>query len=177
MLAKTDLQIPPPVSSKVDDDPITLTKQQILEIARVLDSTVERNDLAKARTAWTRYQSSRKRNAVYGYLSAVLETVHSLKNQHGALARLRRKLIANKPVDVIRSQDPFAVIICCTSDARKMDAKTRSKWSRAFRYAERFKPDTQAFTQFVKSKGGINECAARWSAKVASCRPKNHSVA
>ena len=68
-----------------------------------------------------------------------------------------------KKSGVIKSEEPFAVVIFCTSDFRKLDAKTRSKWSRALRYAERFKPDNQGLAQFIKSKGGINECAARYS--------------
>ena len=31
------------------------------------------------------------------------------------------------------------------------------------RCAEQFKPNAQGLAQFIKSKGGINECAAQWS--------------
>jgi hypothetical protein len=36
----------------------------------------------------------------------------------------------------------------------------------ALRYAERFKPDNQGLAEFIKSKGGINECAARRSDRI-----------
>ena len=49
-------------------------------------------------------------------------------------------------------------------------AVARSAWSEyqstrkrdaALRYAERFKPVSQGLAQFIKSKGGITECAGR----------------
>ena len=53
------------------------------------------------------------------------------------------------------------MVIFCTSDSKFLDAKTRSKWSRVLRYAARAKPAGQRLTDFVKSKGGINECARK----------------
>jgi hypothetical protein len=66
----------------------------------------------------------------------------------------------------IRNLEPFPVVILVSSDPRKVDAKTRSKWSRLLRYADQFKPDTERLADFVKSQGGINECAAQWSDQV-----------
>jgi DNA polymerase IIIc chi subunit len=140
----------------------SLTTQQISQIARIFDSTVE-DELAKARTAWTKYQSTRKRDAVYGYLSAIFEIVVRWKEQRPAKSSSHRALNASKQDRAVRTDEPFAVVIFCTSDSRKVDAKTRSKWSRALKYTERFKPDTQGLAQFIKSKGGINEYAAQWS--------------
>jgi hypothetical protein len=119
--------------------------------------------LAKVRIAWTKYQSTRKRDSVYGYLSAVFEVVARWKEQRRAKASSHQALSANKNSSTIKIDEPFAVVIFCTSDSREVDAKTRSKWSRALRYVERFKPDGQGLAQFIKSKGGINECAAQWS--------------
>jgi hypothetical protein len=141
-----------------------LTTQQISQIARIFDDpAVEEDGLAKARTAWKEYQSTRERDAVYGYLAAVFQIIARWKEQHRAKASLHRVLSATKQCGAIRIDEPFAVVICCTSDSGKLDAKTRSKWSRALRYAERFKPHNQGLTQFIKSKGGINECAAQRS--------------
>jgi hypothetical protein len=36
--------------------------------------------------------------------------------------------------------EPFAAIILVTSDPAKVDRRTRSKWSRALRYAAEYKP-------------------------------------
>ena len=60
-------------------------------------------------------------------------------------------------------EDPFAAIIRCTADPAKADKRTRSKWSRAMRYAAVYKPDSEPLNQFVKRKGGVDECAARFT--------------
>jgi hypothetical protein len=60
-------------------------------------------------------------------------------------------------------EDPFAAVIRCTADPAKADKRTRSKWSRAMRYAAAYKPDSEPLTQFVRRNGGINACAARFS--------------
>ena len=38
-----------------------------------------------------------------------------------------------------------------------------SKWSRAMRYAVAYKPGSEPLDQFIRRKGGINACAARFS--------------
>ncbi len=60
-------------------------------------------------------------------------------------------------------EDPFAAVIRCTADPAKADKRTRSKWSRVMRYAAAYKPDSEPLDQFIRRKGGINECAARFS--------------
>jgi hypothetical protein len=60
-------------------------------------------------------------------------------------------------------EDPFAAIIRCTADPAKADKRTRSKWSRVMRYAAVYKPDSDPLDQFIKRKGGINACAARFT--------------
>jgi hypothetical protein len=57
--------------------------------------------------------------------------------------------------------EPFAAIIQCTADPAKVDKRTRSKWSRALRYALAYKVASEPLEGFMKRKGGINECAAR----------------
>jgi hypothetical protein len=57
---------------------------------------------------------------------------------------------------------PFAVIRC-TADPEKTDKRTRSKWSRVMRYAAAYKPDSEPLERFIKRRGGINECAGRFS--------------
>jgi hypothetical protein len=163
----TPLVIPPRVSATlpVNNRRIALTTQQISQIASIFDPTIE-EELETARTAWTRYQSTRQRNAVYPYLSAVFQIVTRWKEQRRAKASSLQALIAANKSGAIKIDEPFAVFIFCTSDACKLDVKTRSKWSRALRYAERFKPDTQDLAAFIKSKGGINECADQFSSRL-----------
>ena len=152
-------------TSQADNRRIALTTQQISQIASTFDLPVE-DELAKARSAWTKYQSTRKRDAIYGYLGAVFQIVVHWKEQRRAKARSHQALNASKQRGAMRINEPFAVVILCTSDPDRVDAKSRSKWARALRYAERFKPDNQGLAQFIKNKGGINECAAQWSTRL-----------
>jgi hypothetical protein len=60
-------------------------------------------------------------------------------------------------------EDPFAAVIRCTAEPAKADKRTRSKWSRVMRYAAVYKSDSERLDQFIKRKGGINVCAARFT--------------
>jgi hypothetical protein len=66
-------------------------------------------------------------------------------------------------LDVFAREDPFAAVIRCTSDPAKADKRTRSKWSRVMRYAVVYKLNSESLEQFVKRKGGINKCVARFT--------------
>jgi hypothetical protein len=46
--------------------------------------------------------------------------------------------------------------------AHRRNKRTRSKWSRALRYAVAYKPDSEPLDRLVRRKGGVNECAARF---------------
>jgi hypothetical protein len=137
-------------------------KRRIRMIIGPSNSTID-DELAQVRIAWRKFQSSRKRDAVYWYLSALCETVRWWRKDQRVKASSRQALRATGRAAKIRNLEPFGIIILCTSDPHKVDAKTRSKWSRLLRYAKQFKPDTKRLAEFVKGQGGINECAARWS--------------
>src|SRR5258706_15761126 len=98
------------------------------------------------RIAWQECQSSRDRNAIYGYLSAVFDLVAWWAAEDRAISRAR-----------------FAAVILCTADRQKVDKRTRSKWSRVLRYSAEYKPVAEPLAAFVQRKGGINECAARFA--------------
>ena len=71
-------------------------------------------------------------------------------------------------------EEPCAAVIRCTADPKKVDKRTRSKWSRVLRYAISRKPDDEPLDRFVKRKGGINRCAERFRAYRRgrpSCKP------
>ncbi len=125
-------------------------------------STVE-DELLQAKIAWKTYQSTRERDAVYDYLRAIFKIVRRWRKAHRAKASSHQALRLSGRARKIRNVEPFAIVILCTSDLRNVDARTRSKWSRALRFAERFKPNTERLADFVKRHGGINECAAQWS--------------
>jgi hypothetical protein len=66
-------------------------------------------------------------------------------------------------LEVSDREDSFAAIIRCTADPSKADKRTRSKWSRVMRHAVTYKADDEPLDQFIRRKGGINECAARFT--------------
>jgi hypothetical protein len=124
---------------------------------------VVQDELDKARMAWKEYQSTRRRDAIYDYLSEVFTTVRRWKQQDDVTTKVHQVLRAMGNCTGVRNQDPYAIVILCSSDSRIVDTKTRSKWSRALRYVERSKPDTQSLGQFIKSQAALNECADRFS--------------
>jgi hypothetical protein len=119
-------------------------------------------DLVRVRVAWEHAQSSRSRDAIYGYLTAVyaLVTWWAADGQHVVRARRAVRLSG---LDVVAPENPFAAIIRCTADAAKAEKRTRSKWSRLMRYAAEHKLSSEPLDRFVKRKGGINKCVARFS--------------
>ena len=90
----------------------------------------------------------------------------ALKNALAAL-RLRPNQPQMKP-------EPFGIVIFCTADPKIVDDKTRSKWSRVLRYAARIKPEGQRLIDFIKSNGGINECARKFAQP--GRRPQAHAL-
>jgi hypothetical protein len=120
-----------------------------------------RQDLQRVRNAWTDCQASRDRNAIYGYLTAVYGLVSWWMAEGQEIDRGRRALGLQR-LKVSDREDPFAAVIRCTADPSKADKRTRSKWSRVMRYAAVYKPDSEPLDQFIRKKGGINGCAARF---------------
>jgi len=108
-------------------------------------------------------------NAIYGYLSAVYGVVAWWTAEGQELDRGRQSLGVNGLPRSDR-EDVFAAIIRCTADPAKADNRTRSKWSRAMRYAVAYKAGSEPLGQFIKCKGGINGCAARFSRRLGRGR-------
>jgi hypothetical protein len=121
-----------------------------------------RQDLTRVRVAWEEAQSSRNRDAIYGYLTAVYALVTWWAAEGQVVVRSRRALRLHR-LEVSDREDPFAAVIRCTADPAKADKRTRSKWSRVLRYAAAYKRNSDRLDRFIKSKGGINACAARFS--------------
>jgi hypothetical protein len=102
------------------------------------------------------------RNAIYGYLTAVFELVMWWAAEDRAITRARWTLRL-QGVDLPIIDEPFAAVILCTTDRHKVDKRTRSKWSRALRYAANYKTSAEPLAAFVLRKGGINQCAERFT--------------
>jgi hypothetical protein len=124
-----------------------------------------RQDLESLRGIWDDCQAKRDRNAIYGYLNAVYGLVAWWAAEGQDLDRVRRALCLLR-LEISKREDPFAGVIRCTTDPATADKRTRSKWSRAMRYAAAHKSDSEPLDHFIRRKGGINACAARFSRRL-----------
>jgi hypothetical protein len=121
-----------------------------------------RQDLLRVRIAWEDCQARRDRNAIYGYLSAMFDLVMWWAAD-GRAARRARLALRLHGLDLPTTEEPFAKVILCTADRQKVDKRTRSKWSRVLRYTAEYKSYSEPLAAFVRRKGGINRCAARFT--------------
>jgi hypothetical protein len=128
-------------------------------------SAALRQDLERVRGAWDDCQATRDRDAIYAYLTAVYGLVVWWTAENREVGRARRALRLCR-LEVSDREDPFAAVIRCTANPAKADKRTRRKWSRLIRHAAAYKPDSQALDQFIRRKGGINACAARFSRRL-----------
>jgi hypothetical protein len=119
-------------------------------------------ELAEVRSAWARYRSTNGRDAVYIYLEAVFALITRWRRLNFAVRNSRAALRLQHDAPQMKPE-PFGIVIFCTSDPEAANAKIRSKWSRALRYAARKKPAYQRLADFVKSNGGLNECARKFT--------------
>jgi hypothetical protein len=117
--------------------------------------------VGRVRNVWLKCQASRGRNAIYAYLKAVYGLVAWWAAEGREVDRARRALCLMR-LEVFGRKDPFAAVIRFTAGPAKADKRTRSKWSRVMRYAAVYKPDSEPLGQFIRRKGGINECVARF---------------
>jgi hypothetical protein len=118
-------------------------------------------DLERVREAWDDSQADRRRDAIYGYLKAVHDLVNWWSAERTEADRARRALRLRGLVP-LPYEDVYAAMIRCTADPARADKRTRSKWSRALRYAKMEKDDKESLAEFIKRKGGINECVVRY---------------
>ena len=124
-----------------------------------------RQDLARTRVAWGDAQSSRNRDAIYEYLTAVYALVTWWAAEGQDLVQAQRA-VRLSGLDDFTQENPFAAVIRCTADPAKADKRTRRKWSRLMRYAAEHKLNSEPLDRFIRRKGGINVCAARFSRRV-----------
>jgi hypothetical protein len=118
-------------------------------------------DLERVHDAWDDSQADRRRDAIYGYLKAVYDLVSWWSAERCEVDRARRALRLRGLLPWPR-EDVYAAIIRCTADPARADKRTRSKWSRVLRYVKMEKDEKERLADFIKRKGGINECNARY---------------
>jgi hypothetical protein len=122
-------------------------------------------NLLRLQNEWETVQASHDRNAIYQYLTAVFELVMWWAKEGKAGNRASQALHL-RGRNSVRKPEPFAAVILCTSDPEKADDRTRSKWSRVLRYVAKYKDLDEPLGEFVKRKGGINACAARFARRL-----------
>jgi hypothetical protein len=132
-------------------------------------------DLERVHDAWDDCQTDRRRDAIYGYLKAVYDLVNWWSAEGCEVDRARRALRLRGLLPWPR-EDVYAAIIRCTADPARVDKRTRSKWSRVLRYAKMQKDDKEPFAEFVKRKGGINECNARYGRCLRRLAARRRSI-
>jgi hypothetical protein len=123
-------------------------------------------NLQRLEREWKICQSTRDRDGIYGYLTAVCELVAVWKHEGTAVDYARWAIWLRGHRSAVVSPEPFAAVIFCTADRKKVDFRTRSKWSRVLRYAAEFKDLDEQLATFIKRKGGINKCAARYARRL-----------
>ena len=114
-----------------------------------------KQDLLRVQNAWDESQARRERDAIYIYLAAVFDLVAWWTAENRALERAQKALRLRHILRHITPSDhdePFAAIIRCTADPAKVDKRTRSKWSRALRYALAYKPLSERLDRFHEAK-------------------------
>jgi hypothetical protein len=133
-------------------------------------------NLERLERAWEDYQSCRDRDGIYRYLTPVFELVTWWA--HGDIAEIyARRAISRKAGRPVKHvPEPFAAIILCTTDPEKVDYRMRSKWSRALRYAAKYKRLEESLSVFIKRKGGINKCAARYALRLGRVAHISHQT-
>jgi hypothetical protein len=128
-----------------------------------------KQDLLRVQNAWDESQARRERDAIYIYLTAVFELVAWWMAENRALERAQ-KALRLRHITPFDQEEPFAAIIRCTADPAKVDKRTRSKWSRALRWALVQKIPSEPLVRFIKQKGGINSCAAKFASHLKRSR-------
>jgi hypothetical protein len=120
------------------------------------------NDLLRLKQAWERFQNDRDRDAVYGFLAEVFELVSWWHAERKAV-KYAERFLARSDWEGPDKIEPFGAVIIAAAEPAILDKRVVSKWSRVLRFAAAYKSPADDLAKFVKAKGGINACAARYS--------------
>ena len=108
-------------------------------------------DLYRVQEAWDDTQADRRRGAIYGYLEAVYDLVSWWSADGSEVDRARQALRSRGFLPWPR-EDAHAAMIRCTADPARADKRTRSKWSRALRYAKMEKDEQEVLAASSRGK-------------------------
>ena len=141
-----------------------MLKRPSLDIAFTTEAL--KANLSRLEDEFETYQTTRDRDGIYSYLTAVFELVRWWKHERKSVEYANRALSIQRRQSVPKIAEPFAAMIFCTADPEKVDYRMRSKWSRVLRYAAMYKDLDEPLRDFIKRKGGINKCAARYTRRL-----------
>jgi hypothetical protein len=122
-------------------------------------------NLSRLEDEWENYRNTRDRDGIFLYLGPLFELVSWWAYERRAGDYAQQALRLQRP-PVPEIAEPFAAVIFCTADPKKVDYRTRSKWSRVLRYAAMYKDLDEPLRDFIKRKGGINKCATRYTRRL-----------
>jgi hypothetical protein len=122
-------------------------------------------NLLRLQNEWETFQSTNARDAVYQYRGFRTRLWWA---QEGRAVDRAHRAFHLRGHHSVREPEAFATIIRCTSDAAKVDDRTRSKSSRVLRYAAEYKDRDEPLRDFIKCRGSINECASRFARRLCS---------
>jgi hypothetical protein len=151
-------------------------KERLTTIAIPYTKEVFERDLERVQEAWDDSQADRQRDAIYGYLKAVYDLVDWWSTERCEVDRAREAL-RSRGLRPLPREDVFAAMIRSTADPARADKRTRSKWSRVLRYVKMEKDAGEALTAFIKRKGGINECVARYGRCLRRLTARRRTIA
>jgi hypothetical protein len=135
-----------------------------------------KRDLERVRGAWDECQTDRRRDAIYDYLKAVYDLLNWWSAERCEVDRARQALRLRGLLPWPR-EDVYAAVIRCTADPTRADKRTRSKWSRVLRYAKMHKDEGEPLAAFIKRRGGVNECNARYGRCLTRLAARRRSIA
>jgi hypothetical protein len=160
------------------DDSVRIRPREPRPATNAIPYTKEalERDLERVHDAWDDCQADRRRGAIYGYLKAVHDLVSWWSAERCDVDRARQALRLRGLLPWPR-EDVYAAIIRCTADPRRVDKRTRSKWSRVLRYVKMEKDEQEPLADFIKRKGGINECNVRYGRCLRRLAASRRSIA
>lgn len=122
-------------------------------------------DLKRIRKIWEQMQSDRHRDAIYDYLTAVYEVVQAWKVERLAIDRAKRAFKI-RGLFVPDEPEPFSAVISASMSPGKLDRRLVSKYSRALQLAAACECHGKKLEWFIKERGGLNLCAARFTRRL-----------
>src|SRR5207249_292535 len=132
-----------------------------------------RQEVGAVEAAWGALQSTRRRDAIYDYLTAVYRTVVGWR-WTGRAEEYAKRALESYGLPRHGVIEPFGVVICCSIIGAELHSRTRNKWVCILQYAEQRQVKARDLASFMKRKGGINRCGekAQRSVKCAGCAAK-----